>query len=351
MNPRVIATLVGKDLSLFFRNRFFAIVTLLGLIFYVAVFLAMPQSVDETLKIGLYAPVLPASFQQVGKKGLEFHLFDSEESLKKAVTDGTFIGGVVFPADLMERLASGLMVKVNMYFAPDTPTETKSAVEALLRELLQVQAGQLPVIAITEEILGPDLLGMQIPPRNRLRPLFGIFIIMFETFGLANLISEEVERRTVHALLVTPTTVKELFLAKGISGTSLAFSQAVLFMGIAGGLRGQPLVILTALLLGSVLVTGVAFLMAALSKDMLSVMAWGVVVFIIFLIPSFGVLIPGLVSGWVKVIPSHYLVNTLHLASNFGAGWSELWSSLLMLLGFALLANLVGVLALERKWS
>lgn len=34
MNLRIIGALVSKDFSLFFRNRFFAVITVLGLITY-----------------------------------------------------------------------------------------------------------------------------------------------------------------------------------------------------------------------------------------------------------------------------------------------------------------------------
>ena len=72
------------------------------------------------------------------------------------------------------------------------PEEIKDAVEVMIRELAYQQTGQVLTIEITEEILGTDMAGMQIPPRDRIRPLFAILLIMMETFGLANLISEEV---------------------------------------------------------------------------------------------------------------------------------------------------------------
>ena len=193
------------------------------------------------------------------------------------------------------------------------------------------------------------MLGMQIPPRDRMRPLFAILLIMTETFGLANLISEEVERRTINALLVTPVSVKDLFTAKGITGVSLAFVQAALFMAIVGGMSRQPLIILAALLLGAVLVTGIGFLIAALSKDFMSVMAWGIVTLIPLFIPSFSIMFPGTVTGWVKVIPSYYLVDTVHLVANFGAGWGDVWLNLLILLGFDLAIAWIGIIALGRK--
>ncbi|MFH1560657.1 MAG: ABC transporter permease [Chloroflexota bacterium] len=350
MNLRIIGALISKDLSLFFRNRFFAVVTVLGLVAYLAVYFVMPRSVNESLEIGLYAPVMPPALEQIQEEGLEIQVVESEEALKEAVTEGKYVAGVALPAEIMGGSTWGQKPKVTVYFASDTPQETKDLVEVLIRELLYMQIGQPLTIEVSEEILGPDMVGMQIPPRDRLIPLFAVLLIMTETFGLANLISEEVERGTIQALLVTPVSVKDLFAAKGTVGICLAFGQAALFMAIVGGLGGQPLIILAALMLGAVLVTGIGFLMASLAKDMMSVMAWGVVAFVILTIPSFSVVFPGTITGWIKAIPSYYLVDTVHQAANFGSGWDDVWQSLLILLGFNVVIVWIGIMALGRKF-
>jgi len=282
MNLRAIVALVRKDFSLFFRNRFFAIMTPLGLIAYLIVYFVMPSSVNESLEIGLYAPVMPPAFEQIQEEGLEIKLVESEETLREAVIGGQYVAGIVLPADIMEKFMSGQKPRITVYFAADTSEEVKDVIEVLITELAYLQVGEPLAIEVSEEVLGPDMLGMQIPLRDRLRPLFAIFLLMVETIGLASLISEEVEQRTIQALLVTPVTTGGLFTAKGITGVSLAFSQAALFMAIVGGMSDQPLIILVALLLGAALVTGIGFLMASLAKDVMSVMIWGIVAFIIF---------------------------------------------------------------------
>lgn len=350
MNWRIIGALVAKDLSLFFRNRFFALMTVLGLVAYVVIYFIMPQAVNENLEIGLYAPVMLPAFEQMQGEGLEIKQVESEELLKEGVTEGQYVAGIAFPADIMEGFISGQKPVISLYFASDVPEEIKTAVEVLMRELAYQQTGQVLTIEITEEVLGPDLAGMQIPPRDRMRPLFAVVLIMMETFGMANLITEEVERRTINALLVTPVSVKDLFFAKGITGVSLAFIQAALFMAIIGGVSRQPLIILTALLLGAGLVTGISFIIAALSKGFMSVLAWGMIILIILFIPAFGILFPGAVTGWVKAIPSYYLVDTVHRASNFGAGWGDVWYNLVVLLGADLALAGIGIMALGRKF-
>jgi hypothetical protein len=351
MSWPIVRALIAKDFTLFFRNRFFAFISVLGIAAYIAIYFVMPASVDEELDIGLYAPVIPPIFEQLQGEGLSIEVVDSVDVLKEAVIEGEYLAGVALPEDIMEKIASGDKVTVDVYFASDTPQELKDAVTNLIEELAYMQSGQALSVEISEEVVGPDMLGQQIPTRDRILPFFAIFIILTETLGLSTLISEEIESRTVQAILITPMTVKGLFLAKGITGVSLAFGQALLFMLATGGLNQQPLIILITLLLASLMVTGIGFLMASAGKDLMSVMAWGLPAIIVLAVPAFGVMFPGTVSDWVKVIPSYYLVDTVHLSANFGLGWGDIWQNLLILLGFDIAFIGLGIIALRRKLS
>jgi ABC-2 type transport system permease protein len=180
--------------------------------------------------------------------------------------------------------------------------------------------------------------------------MLAVMIIMFEIMGLASLISEEVQSGTARALLVTPMRITEFFTAKSIMGVGLAFVQAIIIMGIIGGLTSQPLIMLITLLLGGVLVTGVGFLVASVAKNMMSVMSWGVLAIILFTIPALGVLFPGTVSDWIKILPSYYLVDSITQVSNYGSGWGEVWGSLLILVGFNIVILWGGIMLLRRKF-
>jgi ABC-2 type transport system permease protein len=351
MNFGTIRALLVKDFSLFFRNRFYTLITILGIVAYAAIYFVLPGSVNEELEIGLFAPVIPPVFELIQEEGLKFEMFETEEALIEAVTEGEYAAGVALPADIMDKFNSGQKPRITLYFPADAPEEVTDAVRVMIRELAYLQTGQPLAIEVSAEILGRDMLGAQIPQRDRMRPLFAVIILMIETLGLANLISEEVEHGTAQALLVTPVRVQDLFLAKGLLGVSLAFGQAVLFMTIVGGMSSQPFIILAALLLGGMLATGTGFLIASLAKDMMSVMAWGMVAVIIFMVPTFGIMFPGATSGWVKAIPSFYLADTIHQATNFGAGWGDIWQNLLILAGFNFVIVWGGIMALRRKFQ
>jgi hypothetical protein len=63
----------------------------------------MPSSVDEDLEIGLHAPIIPPVFELIQQKeGVEFKIYDSEDALKEAITNGVQGAGVALPIDIME---------------------------------------------------------------------------------------------------------------------------------------------------------------------------------------------------------------------------------------------------------
>lgn len=341
MSLRIIGALAAKDARLYFRNRFFALVTAMGLVFYVAVFWVMPSVVEETLVIGLTGPDATVSaLAGQGGDGLRFAATSSPEALRTGVEEGAYLAGVVLPA------GAG---PVAVIFAASTPEESRQAVQTLITTLLTALSGTPPAVVLAAEVLGPDLAGRQVPPRDRLRPMLALLIVMVETMGLATLISQEREAGTLRALLVTPVRRRELFTAKALAGTVLALGQAALFMALVGGLAAQPLPVLAALALGAVMVTGLAFVLATLGRDMLSVMAWSVVVLVVLTIPAYGVLFPGSVSGWVQLVPSYYLVRAVDLASNFGLGFSALWDELVILAAVDVAALGLGMAALQRR--
>lgn len=349
MNPKLIASLVRKDLTIFFRNRFFAVITVLGLVVYLVLYFVMPGSVNDTLKMGIYSPENIPAFAERNESGLELVTVSSEEELRQAVIDGDFVVGISLPAGTLANLTGSMMTDIKVFYGADIQAEIKDAVAAIIQELGYATTGQTLDIHFSEEVLGPDLGGTPLPPRDRLRPLLAVMLIMIETMGLATLISTEIERRTINAVLVTPATVFDVFTAKGIAGMSLAFGQSALFMAIVGGLDNQPLVVLAALFLGALLVIAAGFIIGALTKDMLSVLAWSMPVIIIFVIPTLAVAFPGSVSGWVEALPTYYLVDTVHKASSFSYGWGDVWQNLVILAGFDLLMLSAGVLFLRRR--
>jgi ABC-2 type transport system permease protein len=352
MKAGVIGALLKKDLALFMANRFYMLITIIGMIFYIVIYFVLPSSIDETLHLGMYAPTVPPAFGQLTEQpGVDIEMFDSAEELKSAVSDGTYSAGIVLPADIMDTWAAGGKPQVIIYYSAESQAEVQDAISTLVTELSYAQTGQALNIETEAEVLGPDMLGSQIALAARMRPLLAVFILIVEVMSLAALISVEIDQGTAQALSVTPMRTADLFIAKGAMGVGMALAQAVFFMAIVGGFAHQPLIILVTLFLGSVMVVGLGFLLAALSRDVTVVTGWGVLLMIIMAIPGFGSVIPGLLSDWTRIIPSFYLTDTISRVMNFGAGWADIWSNLAILSAFTLAVILLGMVTLRRRYQ
>jgi ABC-2 type transport system permease protein len=350
VNLGLLYTLVMKDVVLYFKNRFFAFITVVGLVMYIAIFYLLPASVDETIILGWHGPLpMEAALDELAAEGLVVNRYDSIDTLRQAVLGGDEMVGIALPEDFARQLRAGERPQVAIYYKSDLPDEYRDAYTLMMTELGYSFAGMELPIEVDEIVLGPDMVGQQVPPRERMLPLLAVFILMMETWSLASLIGIELDTGTLRAMLVTPLTIGGLFVSKGVTGVLMAFIQVLILVGVTGGLQNETLLILFALLLGALMVTGISFLIGSVARDMMSVMAWGMLVLIVMAIPAFNLLLPGLTTGWIRVIPSYYLIDTMHRVMNFGMGWSEAAGNLLALLAFAVVSFGVGVMVLWRK--
>ena len=348
MNWSIIRTLVIKDLVLFYRDKFFGLMTIFGLVLYIIFYLVMPKSIDETIEIAVHAPHFFYSIlEQQQKQGIVVQKMASKEELKQAIIEKKFQFGISIPDDIQTSFFSGNKPQIYIYSSSELPEEIKEMYPAFMGEMFF--GNSQGNIEIVETVLGPDMGGKQIPYRDLLLPMFVFIILVMETLGLANLITSEIESETANALLVTPMSVVEFFVSKGLTGILLAFPQAAFFMFITGTLTQHILLILFALILGTTFLTGLSFFIASVSKDMMSVVGWSVLLMIVLIIPTIGILFPVMISNWIKIIPSYFLVDILHKAVNFGIGWSGNMKNILFLLGYNIIFVSLGIMTLRRK--
>lgn len=354
-HARVIGAIVRKDAVQLTRDRFFTVITILALGAYVALFWSLPATVDETIHLGVHGPSVTSLLNALGSdEGLDLRVFASSDDLRAAVEEkqDDIAAGIDFPDDFLEAVAAGRRTSVTVYVPADTPPEIREAMRSMVRELSYLVAGnQPPVTAPAEEevVLGVDRAGNQISIRERMRPLLGVFVLLVELLSLAALIAEEIRSRTVTAVVATPATVSDFLAAKSIFGTLLAFAEVALLMVAVKGLSERPLEMLTALLLGAILVTGLALLAGATGKDFVEILFWSMMLMIPLMIPAGAALFPGTASGWVKVMPSYGMTEAIFRAGTYGAGWSEIWPFLALSAAWSVVVFGLGVAVLRRK--
>ncbi len=352
MKWNTIKTLLKKDLSLFFKNRFFSAITVLGLVVYIALYFVVPKSVDDTMKLAIYTNIdFSRATQYMSRENAVIIRAKSIDELKNLVLNNEVIAGYVFPDDLVSKMLSAYKpptFSFQIYTSAEIEPEMREALEYIGKEMIFTQFGFGLNVESKNEVLGPDLATRQIPPSKRIIPVFALFLIITETLGIANLIADEFQRKTIHAVLATPSTISEIFVAKGLMGLTTTLIPAIMFITVTVGFSDFPLLFVL-LLCGSILTISIGFIVGSIGRDFLSVIAWGALFFIILIIPAFNVIAPGTLTSWVKAIPSFYLIDTVHRVINFGAGFKESWKAIGILLSSSAVFFAIGSLALRRR--
>jgi ABC-2 type transport system permease protein len=279
--------------------------------------------------------------------------FGSGEALEDAVAaGGTVVAGLDFPDDFVRQVAAGERVTVRVLVPGDAPAEFEPVLEAVVREVAFTLAGEPPPVtppALESVVVGTDRAGQQVPLREKMRPLFVFFVLLVEMFALATLVAAEIHQRTITAILVTPARVADVLAAKVLFGTLLAFSQGMLIVIATGSLLRAPLLLSLAVLLGAVLVSGIALLAGSTGRDFVGIVFWSVLFMFPLAIPAISVLFPGTAAGWIRALPTYGLVEVLVGVASYGEGWTDVLPDLGALLTWCVVALGLGVVVLGRR--
>ena len=378
----VVSAIVAKDLRTFGRDRFWLFMTALALVWFVALYYLLPNTVDENVRVGVHWTGTDAALEVLSssESGIEWVRYASRDELLAALgvtppddegADSVWdrikawidrdepartpepIGiGIDFPDDFLVKVHLTIPTGVVLYVAPDTPEDVRDALTVLIREGAYALTGQALPIAPPEAetvVLGTDRAGEQVPLRDKVKPLYAFMMLLMETLALGALTAEEVSSRTVTAVLATPARAVDFLVAKALVGTALAFSEAALLMLLVRAFGDRPLMLAVALLLGAVLVTGVALILGASGRDFISLIFFSLLFLIPLAIPAIAELFPGSASPWVKILPTYGLVQAIVGATVYDVSWSDAAPHLASLALWCVAALVVGLVVLRRK--
>jgi ABC-2 type transport system permease protein len=361
----IVAAIVRKDLTTFGRDRLWMILTPFALLIFVGIYWLMPQRVDETLVVGVHPPAMAAALKLAmgvaqDDPALTVVPFDDVEALAAAVADADAVPeglerplvGISLPLDLLLRARLGQPATATVYVGTNVPEEVRSAMATAVREVAATAAGApLPVAWTTDDVivLGTDRAGEQIAARERMRPLMAFVVLLTESLALASLVSVEVSQRTASALLATPARTVDVLVAKGLVGTLLALSQALILLVATRAFGPTWPVLLVAVLLGAMMMAGIGMLTGAAGHDFIGTLFYGMGFLLVLMVPAIGVLFPGSAAAWVQVIPSYGLVEAMVGSSVYGLGFADLAGPLLAAAGWVVVVFMLGWWALGRK--
>jgi ABC-2 type transport system permease protein len=358
-----IFAIVKKDLVQILRNRFVAVISVLFIVVFAAMYYLLPSSVDEVFKMGFYLEVseeaatesgleggedeIAARLSGAGKEeaegGLELVWAESLAELERMVEDEEVSAGISLDI-------SGQEPSVVLYVSSKAPAEITEAGEAIADEIGYALIGYELPADFRATVIGADMAGRQIPMKDRLRVILLTFVFLMELFSLGNLLMEEVQRKTAVALLVTPVTLRDFISAKAITGILNTFALGLLMALLLGAISAETwLAIIVLLFLGAAMMVGIAFIIGALSRDFISMTMISLIPFVVLIIPGFLVLYPGFYSPILKAVPTYWLLEPLNGILNYGMRLSDYTTSLIYLALFIVGFFLLGFAVLRRR--
>lgn len=357
----IIRAILAKDAVAFRRNRFLMLITFLVIIVWGVIYQFLPTTVDETFSVGVVVEqeslppgvdFSPETLESSDGTGVRVALFDDAGALEAAVQDGSEVSaGLIVPSGFAADVATGsdptVTVVVPAGLPPQFETLLRSAVAELGYALSDTPA---PVdLATATSIVGTDRVGDQLSLADQMRPLLLIVVLLMEVFALGTLVAGEIVERTAVAILATPATAGQLITAKMIFGTTLAFSEAVLVGILIGAFGTSPALILVALLLGALVVTGLGLIAGSFGRDFMDTLILGLLLMIPLMIPAMAALFPGAGPDWVKLMPTYGVVDVVVQASAGALTWAQAAPPLLLLSGWGLGLGALGAWTLNRR--
>jgi ABC-2 type transport system permease protein len=362
----IVAAIVAKDLREFSRDRLWMVLTPLALVMFVAIFWLLPASTQETLTIGVHqrdlGPVIARLGESQGGAALRIVELESEVALRQAIEEGRVFEvdghstslaiGIAFADDFLARVGAGDRPDVTIYVDGSVPAEVRAAVASLAREVghgLARSGAPTTEPSVESVVLGEDRVGRQVPMRDRLRPLFAFLVLLTESIALAGLVAVEIQSRTAKAIVVTPASVGTLLAAKGITGVVLTLSQALILLLAMGSFGHEPLLLLAAVSVGAVMMSGVGMIAGSAGRDFMTTLFLSVLLMLPLSIPAFSVLFPGSASAWVQALPSWGVTETLAGVTAFGLDWAGALGQLVLATAWCVVIFGAGLLLLRRR--
>ena len=354
MNARVVAAIARKDIVDAVRNRYLLFALLTPLMVAIALRLLQP-GIDSLTRMTVVVHD-PGKSKMISELRAvpRMNVIDavSADAVAGEVEKREATGGLALPATFDADIAAGKQPPLTIYLNQTNGAIRQAGFRQLVERLVMSLRQQPPPVSAVwinvgkaEERAAPGVFNLD-------QMLFPLLLLL--NFAMAGalvvplLLVEEKEKYTLDFLLTSPASQFEIIAGKALTGILYSALIAGLLLILNQRLiKNWPLTVLT-VFLGLLLVVGVGLLMGALFKNSMQVNTWASGVLLLLMAPSFPSMgMPVAVESVARLIPTHYFVEALRLASA-GTNSVRLWWHLAAVLGFTLLTFFAATWALRR---
>ena len=272
--------------------------------------------------------------------------YDTVSELKQATASGAVDMGIVLPEDFDDAVTQGETVVIEAYIWGESLAKYRTILPVTVANLVRELGGQEIPVEIESVTLGDEV---SIPWNERLMPFLVLMGVFFGGLMLPSTsLIDEKQKKTLEALVISPATIGEILIAKGILGIVLS-----VFMGIAILLLNQAfgansLLLVMVLFLGAIMAVEFGLICGAFIKDITTLFTVWKSGGIILFAPVFIYMFPQIPEWIGKIFPTYYMLQPVVELSLRGGGWSDIAVNVFILIGLNIIFAFVVLLAARR---
>jgi ABC-2 type transport system permease protein len=269
--------------------------------------------------------------------------------MTRDVENGVVDMGIVIPPGFDEAVIAVEKTEIKAYVWGESLAKSRTIIGATIADLIRTIAGQKAPVDIQTTTLGDEV---SIPWSDRLLPMVVLMAMFLGGLMLpATSLATEKEKRTLVALDVTPVSMPDVFLSKGILGFILSLFMGVLILILNQAFGTEPLLLIMVLALGAVMAAEMGMLLGAFVKDFATLFAIWKTAGIILFAPVFIFLFPQIPEWIGRIFPTYYILQPVVEISQFFGGWPDIAINTLALIGWdiALMVAVVFVVSRIRQ--
>jgi len=336
MTLRRVGILLGKELVQGPKNFIFIWAVVAPIVISLIFSLVFGTLLTDKPTLGMVAE----GSSQLITKIRELDSVDSKEyssvpEIKQAVGSGAVDVGIVIPEEFESFVRQGVEAEITLYVWGESLAKNRTILGIAVVNLIRELTGQEAPFEIEAITLGDEV---GIPWSDRLLPLIVLMAVFVGGLFLpATSVINEKEKKTLRALLITPTTIGDVFLAKGLLGIILSLFMGLVILVLNQAFGAEPLLLLIVLALGAIMASELGVLFGAVIKDITTMFAiWkfgGILLFgpaLVYMFPQ--------IPEWVgRIFPTYYLIQPIVEISQRGSAWPDIATSVFILVGLDLL--------------
>jgi ABC-2 type transport system permease protein len=272
--------------------------------------------------------------------------YDDIATMKKAIEHGSVDVGMVLPTGFDDQLIAGKQTSIDLYIWGESQLKNRTIASTAIVNAMREIAGQKISLNIEQVVLGK---GSNIPWEKRLLPLVVLMsIVLAGVLIPASSLVTEKTKHTLVVLSVSPTTMLEVFISKGLLGMTVSIITGLLTLFLNRAFGSQPGLLMLALILGAMLSSTIGVIMGIFVKDINSLFATIKGTGILLYAPAIVYMFP-VIPVWIgKIFPTYYIIQPVLEITQNNARFGDIASQLAILVGLILVGSVI-IWQLSRK--